>query len=184
MTTRLKNLLSELKTTQQKILYTLYYGRHENGRFNLAPYNREGGWISGGWLPMYAMRGPLLGGDSADRRLRELREAGWPIIDKEHKFVVGGVKRNMHIYALGVDPGTLDWDWTKILDEWPNYLPPFDLINDELEVDESEVTPEPQFDPAEAITDDIAEMFHADELPTIDHVRGVLDRHLPQMEVR
>jgi len=179
----MKTPFGELKYTKQKILYTLYQGRRQNGKFNLASYNHSGAWISGGWLPLYALRGPIIGGDSAGRRVRELHELGWPVINKEHKFVVGGVKRSIRIYALGVTPSSLDWDWKRIILEWPNFQPSFDHFEDELEISESPHEVDPKLAAAEAITDDLKEMFQADEMPTLEHISGILDRHIPPQPV-
>ncbi|MBC8377201.1 MAG: hypothetical protein H8E26_14245 [FCB group bacterium] len=123
----------EFKNKRQKVLYHLYTGRKTNARLNIATFTQDGVWISGGWTPLFMLRGPFTGGDSAGRRVRELREMGWPIIDKDHEYEHGKTRR-MHIYALGVDPRTMDWDWQRILNEWPNYMPAFDLIEDELEI--------------------------------------------------
>jgi hypothetical protein len=103
----------EQKTRWQNVLRILVDYKKTGKTFNLAtapdgtPYGRES--VGEGWLPIYAFRGPYLGGDQADRRLRELRtEFGIPIEKKVHHWKHQEQSKYTYVYRLGCDPGEID----------------------------------------------------------------------------
>lgn len=108
-----------LRTRAQKVLFRLWVAKLRNEVFFLDRiYHEEP--ISGGWLPLWALRGPLIGGDCADKRLRELRNdhlvpfkntlinghlQPWKI----HRWVSREGKID-YLYCLDIDPRDLDWE--------------------------------------------------------------------------
>lgn len=97
-------------TVKQKVLYCLWIARSENKRYCIVQGLRE--HISGGWLPMWILQSPLIGGTSADRRLRELREHhGIPLECRKHEYINDhGESRHIWIHRIAFDPRCLDWE--------------------------------------------------------------------------
>jgi len=118
-----------LKTRHQKVLFRLWIALLKNEVFFLDRiYHQEP--ISGGWLPNWALRGPLIGGDSSDRRKREL--ASDYFVPFKQTLVNGHLKdykvhrwvsdpgRVDYLYCLDIDPYELDWD--ELFETWPNWV--------------------------------------------------------------
>lgn len=99
-------------TRGQKVLAKLIEARQDNRPFLLYPGPPEE-WISGGYLPMWAFRGPQIGGDAADVRLRELRrEHLVPIELHNHKTRYGTTP----LYRLDMtQEQTIAYDWEPAL---------------------------------------------------------------------
>ncbi len=82
-----------------------------------------------GFMPMFAFRGVDCG-DSADRRLRELREIHGVPIEIE-KFNTGG-KRELPAYRLDCDPDALDW--TEIVEQGSKWRFPVQIAEGQMEL--------------------------------------------------
>ncbi|MDD5061593.1 MAG: hypothetical protein PHC43_01050 [Candidatus Marinimicrobia bacterium] len=93
---------------ESKVLFRLWIARLRNEKFFLSRNPDE--VISGGFLPMYAFRSGSLGGDSADRRLRFLRDNLLiPIEIHKHTWKTNP-KKKTYLYRLNCNPYDLDWD--------------------------------------------------------------------------
>lgn len=105
-----------LQNGRQRVLFRLWIAKLRNEPYFLS--NRPDEVISGGWLPIYAMQGPLIGGSSADRRLRELRTMHLiPIDYKIHRWKEQ--KKITHIYRLGCNADEINWH--DVFENWPQY---------------------------------------------------------------
>jgi hypothetical protein len=106
----------EGKTRLQYVLKILIEYKRSGKTYNLAtaPDGTAYGWepVGEGWLPIYAFRGPLIGGDSGDRRLRELKDKKGkyriPIEIKKHRWTINGEKKMTWLYRLGCPPNEID----------------------------------------------------------------------------
>jgi len=106
-----------LECNRHRVLFRLWVAKLFEQPYWLAAGVNES--IIRGWLPMQAFRGALLGGDSADRRLRELREEGFPFVEtlignsmkpyKRHVWQYGGRQYSANIYRLACDLSLQDW---------------------------------------------------------------------------
>lgn len=122
-------IMRRLKTDKQRVLFRLWRAKYENEVFWLDGMTRKEA-ISGGWLPMWALRGSMLGGDSADRRLRQLRDENG--IQFKETIVNGHIRpykvhqwvstpgNTSYIYCLALDPHKLDWN--ELLEQWPKWV--------------------------------------------------------------
>jgi len=107
---QIENIKSRLRTNWQRVLFRLWIARIRKEKFWLASGMDSS--IITGWLPMYALRGKLIGGDSADVRLREdLRiKRQFPILLKNHIWYLYGEKKITPIYRLDCDLSIEEWD--------------------------------------------------------------------------
>ena len=102
----IQDIKENLQNRRQRVLFRLWIAKLYNEIFFLSHQPDE--VISGGWLPIYAMQGSLIGGSSADRRLRELRTIHLiPINYKIHRWKYE--KRITHIYKLGCNSNEIKW---------------------------------------------------------------------------
>ena len=92
-----------LKPTRvQMVLSILIDARIKNDNFRINENPRH--YISGGYRPLWALRGQFKGGDSAGRRLRELR-SHIPIEKKSHKYG----NKTIVIYRLNLTLDEVLW---------------------------------------------------------------------------
>lgn len=118
---------NRLSCQRQLVLFTYWSALVTNRRFCLSRTFNE--WVSNAWLPIYSVRDGTCGGDSADVRLRELRNIHKvPFIHTEvngfskpykvhHWKNVKG--KTTYIYRL--DMNILDIDWDELLSLWPDW---------------------------------------------------------------
>lgn len=102
----------ELTTRLQYVLKILVEYKRTGKIYNLAtaPDGTNYGWepVGEGWLPIYALEGPYIGGSSGDRRKRELQtDFGIPIEKKVHHWI-SDPKKYTFVYRLGCDPEEID----------------------------------------------------------------------------
>jgi len=124
---RLADIQSRLTTAWQRTLYRLYSAKFKNEKFYLS--HNPDCVISGGFLPIYAVTGSLIGGSEGGRRLRYLREIGFPFVTsivnghiknyRVHEWELYGEKKKTPIYCLACDL-TFD-DWEEIIERGPKY---------------------------------------------------------------
>ena len=126
-------LHNRLSCQRQLVLFTFWSAIVTNRKFCLSRLHNE--WVSNAWLPLYSVRSGSCGGDSADVRLRELRNIhkvpffhtivnGHSVPYKIHNW--SSVKGKLsHLYRLDMDPKDIDWD--ILLKTWPNWV--FQKIN-------------------------------------------------------
>jgi len=113
---------SNLKNARQRVLFRFWIAKVRNDKFRL--YTRPDIYISGGWLPVFAVQEALIGGSSADRRLRELKEINnIPFECKVHKWNIGDRKMKTYIHRLKCNTG--DINWKELFDKWPDYRFPY-----------------------------------------------------------
>jgi len=112
---------------RQHVLFVQWAAICTNRRFCLSHLTGE--WVSNGWLPLYAFRSADCGGDSADVRLRELRNL------HNVPFCTSIVNGRIHpykihhwttqkglttwLYRLDLSPEDIDWD--DLLKTWPDW---------------------------------------------------------------
>lgn len=99
-------------TCCHRVLQLLIDSKRKGLRFNLQnDSTRTPEWAPPGFLPVYDLRGPISqqkGGDSGDRRLRELRnDFGIPIKKIFYQWGTNP-KRHTWLYGLGCDPEQID----------------------------------------------------------------------------
>ena len=112
----IQDIQENLQNGRQRVLFRLWTAKLNNEILFLSHIPDE--VISGGWLPIYAMQGPLIGGSSADRRLRELRTMHLVPIDyKIHRWKER--KKITHIYRLGCSANEINW--YEVFEDWPQY---------------------------------------------------------------
>jgi len=127
-TSDLTLLHNRLTCQRQRVLFTFWSALVTNRCFCLSRTHNE--WISNAWLPIYAVRSGTCGGDSADVRLRELRNIHkvpfitsvlngktYPCKIHHWKSVKGKIT---WIYRLDMKPNDIDWD--DLLKNWPNWI--------------------------------------------------------------
>jgi len=124
---KLNFIYNRLTCQRQRVFFTLWSAIVNNRRFCLSYTTHE--YISNGWLPLYSLRAPNIGGDAADVRLRELHTI------HNVPFVTSTINGNTHIckihhwksfkdqitwiYRLDLDPNDIDWDY--LLKTWPDW---------------------------------------------------------------
>lgn len=123
----LNTIHNRLVCQRQHVLFTQWAAIVTNRAFCLSRTTNE--WISNGWLPLYALRSADCGGDSADVRLRELRNLhNVPYITsiingKVHPYKIHHWKtqkeRTTWIYRLDLRPEDINWD--NLLKTWPDW---------------------------------------------------------------
>jgi len=124
----IQNIQDRLANNWQRVLFRLWVAKLRNEYFFLVP-GETSSIIRGGWLPVWAVTESMIGGSSGDRRLRQLRDKGFPFKQsninghienyKIHEWHLYGKKIRTFIYCLDCDL-TPD-DWEEILDKNAKY---------------------------------------------------------------
>jgi len=139
----------DLNTAWMRVLYRLWTARRDNERFNLNQMSPEGAWISGGWVPNYAICSPLIGGSEGTRRARDLYLLhDIPVVNKPHYYDLFGKNKRADIYLLDCDPALIDFH--QIVKERSEYRFPLHLI----EATKAEIAP------VALVTDPQEELFN------------------------
>ncbi len=123
----LRSIHNRLVCQRQHVLFVMWSAICTNRRFCLSRLTGE--WISNAWLPLYAFRSADCGGDSADVRLRELRNNhNVPFVTsvvngKTHPYKIHHWTtqkgRTTWLYRLDLKPDEINWD--ILLKNWPDW---------------------------------------------------------------
>jgi len=118
---------SKLENQTQRVLYELWHAIVIKRRFCLSQTFDE--WISGGGLPLQALRGAQNGGDAADVRLRSLDIVygipfvGSDINGRHHRYSIHQWRnisgKKTYYYRLDILPEDIDWD--NLFISWPKW---------------------------------------------------------------
>jgi len=111
----------------QRVLYELWHAIVIKRKFCLS--QTYGEWISGGGLPLQALRGVQNGGDAADVRLRDLENkhgvpfVGCEIRGRKHRYTIHEWKnikgKKTYYYKLDIKPEDIDWE--ELFAVWPKW---------------------------------------------------------------
>ncbi len=108
--------LQKKSNAKQRVLFRLWQAKKNNEIFWLQ--NNPPVAVRGGWLPLFALTSPLIGGSEASRRKREITEHhGIPIEHKIHSWRSDGATvteekpadRVTHLHRLECDPEDINW---------------------------------------------------------------------------
>ena len=118
---------SQCRTQVQRVLYELWHAMVIRRKFCLSQTYDE--WISGGGLPVQAIRGSANGGDAADVRLRDLENiynvpfVGCEIRGRHHRYCIHKWKnlKNKITYYYKLDIKPEDIDWEELFRTWPKW---------------------------------------------------------------
>ncbi len=91
-------------TRKEAVLRYLLLARRTN-----KPHRIGKDFVRGGWVPLWILRRPDIGGSAADVRMRELRrEHGIPIEKRAHIDHKTGKETHTWLYRIAGDPDAVD----------------------------------------------------------------------------
>lgn len=125
---KVADIQSRLSVAWQRTLFRLWIAKFRNEKYYLS--HNPDNVISGGFLPIYAVTGSLIGGSSGGRRLRSLRnDYGIPFITsivnghiknyRVHEWELYGEKKRTPIYCLACELTFEDWE--EIIEKGARY---------------------------------------------------------------
>jgi len=134
---KLRDIQSRLQNNWQRVLFRLWVAKLFEQRFWLAPGIDTS--IIRGWLPIYAVTEPMIGGSAGDVRLRDCRKHGIPfkqtVINgksvpyKIHEWTLYGKEKKTYIYRLACNLTPEDWE--EIFErKYIYYKPPVPTLRD------------------------------------------------------